>query len=145
MSIREDITKDIVIVLTEIEDPRPILVTREPFDVEKLAITQFPAILINATNEERQTLTMGLPSVGRRAGTIEYEIRGFVRGNELDAKRNDLIESIEEALDNDRYRNQTGKVMDSQITSIEVINRLPPLAEVVITYTVKYNYVRTTT
>lgn len=143
MSIREDITKDIVLVLQEIEDPRPILVTREPFEVEKLAITQFPAILVNATNEVRETISAGDVKVGRRAGVIEYEIRGFVRGNELDAKRNDLIESIEEALDKDRNRNQYPKVVDSQVVKIDIIKRLPPLAEFILTYEVKYNYVRT--
>jgi hypothetical protein len=143
MSIREDTTKDIVIVLQEIEDPRPILVTREPFEPEKLAITQFPAILVNATNELRETISAGEARVGRRAGVIEYEIRGFVRGNDLDAKRNDLIESIEEALDKDRNRNQYPKVVDSQVTRIDIVKRLPPLAEFILTYEVKYNYVRT--
>ena len=143
MSIRETTAKDIVIVLGEIEDPRPILVTREPFEPEKLAITQFPAILVTSRGEEKSTITMGAPTLGIRSGTITYEIRGFVRGNELDAKRNDLIESIEEALDLDRYRNQSGIVLDSQVTNIQVIDRLPPLAEFLITYTVTYKYQRT--
>lgn len=143
MSIREDIIKDIVIVLSQIEDPKPILVTREPFEVEKLAITQFPAILINTANEMRETITQGAPAMGRRHGTIQYEIRGFVRGNELDSKRNDLIEAIEEALDQDRKRGLEGKVLDSQIVDIEIVKRLPPLAEILITYEVKYHYVRT--
>jgi hypothetical protein len=143
MSIREDITKDIIIVLQEIEDPRPVLVTREPFEPEKLAITQFPAILVNATNEERETVSMGEAKIGLRQGSIEYELRGFVRGNELDAKRNDLIESIEEALDQDRQRNLPDKVLDSQVIKIEIIKRLPPLAEFIITYQTKYRYIRT--
>ena len=86
---------------------------------------------------------MGAPTNGIRMGTITYEIRGFVRGNELDSKRNDLIESIEEALDLDRYRNQTGTIINSQVTNIEIVDRLPPLAEFMITYVVNYQHRRT--
>lgn len=140
MSIREDIVTDIVTTLKEIKDLKPALVTREPFDVEKLAITQFPAVLINSTNEERTTETM---SMGIRQGTIAYTIRGFVRGNEIDKKRNDLIEAIEEALDADRNRGKSSSIIqDTQIASIEVIDRLPPLGEVVLTVNVRYVFTR---
>jgi glycine/serine hydroxymethyltransferase len=140
MSIREDIVTNIVTTLQEIVDLKPALVTREPFDVEKLAITQFPAILINSVNEERTTETM---SAGIRQGTIAYTIRGFVRGNEIDKKRNDLVEAIEEALDADRNRGQSSSIIqDTQIASIEVIDRLPPLGEVVLTVNVRYVFTR---
>jgi hypothetical protein len=141
-SLRQKIAEDMVTVLKDSRDPRPILVTMEPFDVIELAITQFPAILITPTLEERETITMGGVGVGRRQGTIEYTIRGFVRGNDLDKKRNDLIERIEETLDSDRYRNKNG-VTDSQIRSITIIERQPPLAEFSILFRVDYNYLRT--
>mgnify|MGYP006283146515 CR=1 FL=1 len=143
MSIRETTAKNIVTTLQEIADLKPGLVTREPFDVEKIAITQFPAILIESTSEERITVNMG--PTGKRTGTIEYIIRGFVRGVELDSKRNDLIEAIEEALDADRNRGQYGIVLDTQITKIEIIKRLPPLAEIQLTVEVKYIFTRGTT
>ena len=54
MSNRNDLADNIVEVLQDIREPRPVLVTREPFDVEKLAITQFPAILVQTNNETRQ-------------------------------------------------------------------------------------------
>ncbi len=140
MSLREDIVTNIVTTLQEIVDLKPALVTREPFDVEKLAITQFPAILINSTNEERTTETM---RAGIRQGTIVYTVRGFVRGNEIDKKRNDLVEAIEEALDSDRNRGQASSVVqDTQIASIAVIDRLPPLGEVVLTINVRYIFTR---
>lgn len=140
MSIREDIVNDIVTTLKEIKDLKPALVTREPFDVEKLAITQFPAVLINSTNEERTTETM---RAGIRQGTIVYTIRGFVRGNDIDKKRNDLVEAIEEALDADRNRGQNSSVVqDTQVASIEVVDRLPPLGEVVLTVNVRYVFTR---
>ena len=145
MSIRELTAINIVDCLKQIEDPRPVLVTRDPFDVEKLAITQFPALLVQQTQEERETITMGTPGTGRRMGTMTFEIRGFVRGTELDTRRNSLIEAVENALDADRYRDQwaTG-VIDTQIVLIEIIPRLQPLAEFVITVEVKYNYLRGT-
>jgi hypothetical protein len=140
MSLREDIVTNIVTTLQEIVDLKPALVTREPFDVEKLAITQFPAVLINSTNEERTTETM---RAGIRQGTIVYTVRGFVRGNEIDKKRNDLVEAIEEALDADRNRGQASSVVqDTQIASIAVIDRLPPLGEVVLTINVRYIFTR---
>lgn len=142
-NLREQISTDIITVLKDMEDPRPVLVTREPFNVLELAITQFPAILVEMREENRETVTMGAGAVGRRMGTITYGIRGFVRGVELDRKRNDLIERIEEALDSDRYRGLLSSgVIDSQIRVIEIPERLPPLAEINITYEVRYNYLR---
>ena len=143
-NLRQQVSEEIVRVLKNMEDPTPVLVTREPFVVQELAITQFPAILITPLTEIRETITMGIPGAGRRMGSIEFRIQGFVRGTELDRKRNDLIERIEEALDLDRYQGlYSSGVTDTQITLIEVIERQPPLAEIVITFTVRYNYLRT--
>lgn len=145
-NLRQQIAENIVQVLKEITDPRPVLVTREPFVIQELAITQFPAVLVEMREENRETITMGSPTVGRRMGTITYGLRGFVRGTELDTRRNDLIEAIEEALDSDRYRSLLAQgVIDSQVRVIEIIERQPPLAEFVITFEVRYNYLRTST
>lgn len=145
-NLRQQISENIVDTIKTINDPQLVLVTREPFNVLELAITQFPAVLIIPTTEDRETVTMGIPGSGRRLGTINYTIRGYVRGNDLDRKRNDLIEAIEEALESDRYRDlKSVGVIDSQITNIEVIERLPPLAEFTITFQVKYNYLRAST
>lgn len=144
-NLRQQISEEIVETLQNMTDPQPVLVTREPFNVAELAITQFPAILVTATNESRELLTMGGSGNGRKQGIITYTIRGYVRGNELDKKRNDLLEAIEEALDADRYRSQEKSVvMNSYVREIDIIERLPPLAEVSITYEVTYNYLRGT-
>ena len=135
MSLRQQIVNAIEIALREIRDPKPVLVTREPFEPEKLAITQFPAILINFFDEERETTTMGLPSVGRRAGNIRFE--GY--------RKNDILEAVENALDDDRYLGLKAEgVTDSQVELIENVPRLAPLAEQRIVYRVRYNYVRGT-
>jgi hypothetical protein len=145
-NIRESVADKIVVTHKDMRDPLPVLVTREPFEVSELAITQFPAILITPTNETRETITMGVPGAGRRLGTITYTIRGFVRGVELDRKRNDLIERIEEELESDRYRGLLVQgIIDSQVTAIEIVERQPPLAEFTLTYEVRYNYLRSAT
>ena len=143
MSIRETTAQNIIQALEDIQEPRPVLVTRDPFDVEKLAITQFPALSVQQTTESRETITMGIPGAGRRRGVMTFEIRGFVRGTELDQKRNLLMEAVEDALDTDRYLGQLAQgVLDCQIVTIEIIPRLQPLAEFVMTVEVTYNYIR---
>lgn len=141
MSLREHIVTHIIDALKEIDDPRPVLVTREPFVAAELAITQFPAILVSFATEERQLLTMG--AAGKKNGILTFNIRGFVRGKELDRQRNDLINAIEVALETERYRElYSSGVRDSQIISIEVIDRAPPLAEILVTVEVQYVYTR---
>lgn len=142
-NIRQQVAESIVKVLKEMTDPMPVFVSREPVVIQEMAITQFPAIFVQPTIEDRETITMGAPGAGRRMGRIEYSIRAYVRGTELDKKRNDLIEAIEEALEGDRYRELISSgVTDSQITRVEIIDRQPPLAEFLITYVVTYNYLR---
>ena len=142
-NIRQQVAENIVAVLKEMRDPMPVFVSREPVVIQEMAITQFPAIFVQPTVEDRETITMGAPGAGRRMGRIEYSIRAYVRGTELDRQRNDLIEAIEEALDSDRYRELISSgVTDSQITRVEIIDRQPPLAEFLITYVVTYNYLR---
>tara|TARA_R110002153_G_scaffold270621_2_gene437152 strand:+ start:231 stop:659 length:429 start_codon:yes stop_codon:yes gene_type:complete len=137
MSYREDFAANIVQVLTNMDDPKPVLVTREPFDVEKLAISQFPAIMISSGSEERIDQSMGI----LRTGTIEYTIRCFVRGGpDLDRQKNNLIERVEETLDLDRTRGSNLGKVTTQVLTIEVPDRLSPLAETVMTVQVRYSY-----
>jgi hypothetical protein len=142
--IREQIAQDIVRVLTEMEilEHAPY-VTREPFDPQRLAITQFPAILIQTMNEKKMTETSGAPGVGVRSGTIQYLLRCFVRGTELDRRMNEIATSIEQQLDQDRYRGLPGIVRDSQVKEIILVPRMPPLAQINLTYDVDYYFPRT--
>lgn len=145
MSLRESITQALVQAISEIEEPRPVLVTREPYLVEQLAITQFPAVMITAIREDRQTITLGAPGAGRRQGTITVDIRAHLRGVELDRQRNNMIEALEEQIERDRYLGLRSQgVLDSQIRTIEIVDRQQPLAEVRIELEVRYNYLRGT-
>tara|TARA_Y100001937_G_scaffold86010_1_gene116380 strand:+ start:6732 stop:7178 length:447 start_codon:yes stop_codon:yes gene_type:complete len=145
MSNREDIATNVLQVLQDMNPPRPVLVTREPFDVEKLAITQFPAVLITTGSESREDNAMG----GSRRGVIEIQIRGFVRADgrsaqiiTVDQKRNELIERIEEALNTDRTRELTNKASTTRVRSIEVVDRTPPLGEFLMNVDVRYSFTK---
>ena len=145
MSNREDIAVNVLQVLQDMNPPRPVLVTREPFDVEKLAITQFPAVLITTGNETREDNAMG----GSRRGTIEVQIRGFVRAYGRSAqiiteeqKRNELIERIEETLNQDRTRELTDKASTTRVRNVEVIDRTPPLGEFLMAVDVQYSFTK---
>lgn len=134
---RELITQNIIDVLSDMNDPKPILVTREPFNVEELAISQFPALLITTGQEVRLDLAMG-----SRTGTISFAIRAFVRGTELDRQRNDIIERIEETLESDRRRGIENFTISTQVNTITIIERLAPLAEVLLNVNVEYKFTR---
>ena len=145
MSKREDIAKNIVDVLTDMTPPKPILVTREPLDVLKLAITQFPAVVVQMGNESREDDAMG----GIRRGTVDVSVRGYVRadGREgsittVDQKRNEMIERIEETLNTDRTRELTGAAAITKASSIEVIERTPPLGEFNMIAQVSYTFTK---
>ena len=140
MSTRETVIENIVALLKDMDDPKPVLVSREPFDVEKLAITQFPAILVQSGEEIRFDTAMR-----SREGQINYIVRAFVRGVELDKKKNEIVERIEETLDADRKRDTGNFSMKTQIISVTPVDRLAPLGEVLVTVQVQYKYPRGTT
>lgn len=143
MSLREDFAQNIVQVLTDMQDPKPVLVTREPFDVEKLAITQFPAILVSTGTEVRSDISMGI----YRQGSIRYTIRAFVRGTNknVDKIKNEIIERIEETLDADRSRGTSEGDVITLVNQITIPDRLVPLGEAVIDVEVRYKYKKGTT
>lgn len=141
MSLREDIASNIVSVLKDATTPlTPKFVTREPFNFEELSNAQYPAILIQTGAESRNDITIGDSRI-RREGTISYVLQGYVKSTSLDTARNQLIETIEEALDADRTRN--GKALDTQIVSIDTDEgSIAPIGGVLVTVEVLYNFVR---
>jgi hypothetical protein len=146
MSNRETIALNVIDVLEDMQDPRVNFVTREPFDPEKLAITQFPALLVTTGNETREDYSMG----GNRRGTIEVRIRGFVRSDgrkghvqTVDEKRNLLIERIEESLNTNRDRElDILRAATTHVSEVEVINRTPPLGEFEVVALVQYSFTK---
>lgn len=142
MSARENIAKNIQSQLENMTAPSFAHVSREKFDIEKLAITQFPACLIATTNEERSDV-----SVSERQGTITFQLRCFLRGNQIDTLRNELCEGVEETLEVSRNRditltNSNIHNVTTHISSIEVVDRELPLGEVIINVDVTYTYTK---
>ena len=140
MSARENITKNIVDQLENMTDPSVAHVSRDKFDVQKLAITQFPAILVVTSNEDRDDLATDL-----RQGNLSIQCRCYVRGTQIDTLRNEVIERIEETLEKSRNRDITLAQANihnvkTTISNIEVIDRELPLGEVIVTVNVIYTY-----
>jgi hypothetical protein len=140
MSAREDIAKNIQAQLQNMTDPAVGSVSREFFDVQKLAITQFPAVLITTAEETREDITMD-----ERQGTIRYNLRCYVRGTQIDTLRNEIVERIEETLEVSRNRDITFAATNihhvtTRVAGVEVVERELPLGEVVVQVDVTYRY-----
>ena len=118
MSKREDIASNIISVLTAVTNPITLKkVTRQPFNVDELSEQQYPAIFIQSGNEIRSDITILSANITRQA-TADFVIVGFVKGTptNIDTKRNELITTIESALNNDRTRG--GYAKDTQVIEI---------------------------
>lgn len=140
MSARENIAINIQKQLENMTDPAPGSVSRVFFDVQKLAITQFPAILVISGDEDRQDISTDL-----RLGTINFQLRCFVRGTQIDTLRNEIVERIEETMEVSRDRDielsaSNIHQVSTRVTSIEVIERELPLGEVIVNVEVTYRY-----
>ena len=116
MSEREDIASDIITKLDAVSSPIEFKkITREPFDPEELSNAQFPACYVQTGDETRELITLGDVGVGKRQGTIDFIIVGFVKGttSNIDTLRNQLIEVVEETLDDDISR--AGNALNTQL------------------------------
>ena len=146
MSLREDIAANIITTLDAVTSPIELKkITREPFLPEELADTQFPAIYISTGDEVREDFALGDTAAGKRSGTIDYVLVGYVKGTEinLDTKRNQLIEVVEETLDADRTRG--GNAKETKIVEVSSDEgTLYPLGGVRIVVRVFYEFVRGT-
>ncbi len=122
MSEREDIAAHIVTTLSAVSSPITFgKVSREPFELEELSQQQFPAVFISTADETREDITIKNSGISR-TGTIDYRLFGFVTNGSatttnIDTKRNELVTTVETALDSDRTRN--GNALDTQIVSVE--------------------------
>ena len=144
MSKRESIAADIVTTLQGATTPlTPKYVTREPFDFEDLSNAQYPAILVQTSGEVREDGTIGDSSVTRLARTT-YRIIGYTKGSPIDTFRNRLVETVEEALDQDRTRG--GNALDTQVVGIETDEgAISPVGGVIISVEVSYSFTRGST
>ena len=146
MSEREDIASDIITKLDAVSSPIEFKkITREPFDPEELSNAQFPACYVQTGDETREVITLGDVGTGKKQGTIDFVIVGFVKGttSNIDTLRNQLIEVVEETLDNDISR--AGNALNTQIIEANTDEGVIfPYGGVRIVVRVDYQYTRGT-
>ena len=118
MSIREDIASHITTTITNISSPAVRKVTSQPFNLEELAQSQYPAVLVQTQEETKEDSELG-SGAKTRINNLEFLITGYVKGSEdnIDTARNNLASAIETALETDITRNN--KALDTEVISLE--------------------------
>ena len=118
MSVRENIASNLLTVIGNISSPAIKKATRQPFPIDELSEQQYPAVIVQTSEETRDDSELG-SGARTRHGTIDFIISGFVKGAEanIDTKRNELITAIETAVETDITRN--GNALDTMVVSCE--------------------------
>jgi len=118
MSVRENIATNMQTVIDAISSPDVKLCTRQPFELEELSQQQYPAVIVQTSEENRDDQELG-SGAKTRIGSIDFVILGFVKGvnTNIDTLRNALITAIETALETDVTRD--GNALDTEIIQIE--------------------------
>ena len=140
MSTRENIASNIASTISGISSPAIKKVTRQPFDIDELSDKQYPAVIVQTSEETREDIEMG-DGAKTRQGTIDFVISGFVKGAEsnIDTLRNQLISSIESELENDITR--SNNALDTEVVSVETDEgTLFPIGGIRMTIRCMYQY-----
>ena len=118
MSKREDIASHIVTTIEAISSPSINKVTRQPFNLEELAQSQYPAVLVQTQEETKEDQELG-DGAKTRICTLEFLVTGYIKGSEsnIDTARNTLATAIETQLESDITRNS--KALDTEVISLE--------------------------
>ena len=118
MSVRENIASNLLTVIGNISSPAVKKATRQPFPIDELSEQQYPAVIVQTSEETRDDSELG-SGARTRHGTIDFIISGFVKGAEtnIDTKRNELITAIETAVETDITRN--GNALDTMVVACE--------------------------
>ena len=118
MSVRENIASNIQTVINAISSPDVKLCTRQPFELEELSQAQYPAVIVQTSEENREDQELGSGSQ-TRTGTIDFVVLGFVKGSDsnIDTLRNALITAIETALETDITRDSNA--LDTEVVQVE--------------------------
>ena len=118
MSVRENIASNLQTVIDASSRPDVKLCTRQPFQLEELSQAQYPAVIVQTSEENREDVELG-SGAKTRHGTIDFVILGFVKGSDsnIDTARNTLITAIETALETDITR--SSNALDTEIIQVE--------------------------
>ena len=140
MSIREDIASNLLTVISNISSPAIKKATRQPFLLDELSMQQYPAVIVQTSEENRDDSELG-SGAKTRHGTIDFVILGFVKGAEanIDTARNTLITAIETAIETDITRD--GNALDSEVIQVETDEgSLFPVGGIKMTIRCMYEY-----
>ena len=118
MSVRENIASNLLSTISGISSPDIKKATRQPFLLDELSEQQYPAVIVQTSEENREDLELG-SGAKTRHGTIDFVVLGFVKGAEanIDTKRNELITAIETSLESDITR--SGNALDTEVVQVE--------------------------
>ena len=118
MSTRENIASNILSTISGISSPSIKKATRQPFQLDELSDKQYPAVIVQTSEETREDQELG-SGAKTRIGTIDFAILGFVKGAEsnIDTLRNQLITAIETELESDITR--SSNALDTEVISVE--------------------------
>ena len=118
MSVRENIASNLLTVISAISSPSVKKATRQPFILDELSEQQYPAVIVQTSEENRDDSELG-SGAKTRHGTIDFVVLGYVKGAEanIDTKRNELITAIETALESDITRNSNA--LDTEVIQVE--------------------------
>ncbi len=140
MSVRENIASNLLSVISAISSPDIIKATRQPFLLDELSDKQYPAVIVQTSEENRDDSEMG-SGAKTRHGTIDFVVLGFVKGAEanIDTKRNELITAIETALETDITR--SSNALDTEVIQVETDEgSLFPVGGIKMTIRCMYEY-----
>jgi len=140
MSVRENIASNLLSVISAISSPDIIKATRQPFLLDELSDKQYPAVIVQTSEENRDDSELG-SGAKTRHGTIDFLVLGFVKGAEanIDTKRNELITAIETAIETDITR--SGNALDSEVIQVETDEgSLFPVGAIRMTIRCMYEY-----
>ena len=141
MSVRENIASNLLSTISGISSPITIKkATRQPFPIDELSEQQFPAVIVQTSEETRDDSELG-SGARTRHGTIDFIISGFVKGAEsnIDTLRNQLITAIETAVESDITR--SSNALDTMVVSCETDEgSLFPVGAIQMTIRCMYEY-----
>ncbi len=140
MSVRENIASNLLTVISNISSPDIIKATRQHFLLDELSDKQYPAVIVQTSEENRDDSELG-SGAKTRHGTIDFLILGFVKGSDsnIDTKRNELITAIETAIETDITRNSNA--LDTEVVQVETDEgSLFPIGGIRMTIRCMYEY-----
>jgi len=140
MSVRENIASNLLSTISGISSPTIKKATRQPFQLDELSDKQYPAVIVQTSEETRDDSELG-SGARTRHGTIDFIISGFVKGAEsnIDTLRNQLITAIETAVESDITR--SNNALDTMVVACETDEgTLFPIGGIRMTIRCVYSY-----